>query len=300
MRSTMQKGKSPKPRFSEFKNFILDLFKRRVLVISFLLGILFLLIPLVIPAPSLFIVFGIGIVFVGFVWAAFLEHRELLRAYQMAAVTVPVERNKRAGVAISFVPENEYRYSIADPYEGQNHHITRMQNNKAMKSRFDERGRFFINDEVYYLMARGGLEINFQLFNSGDISLDILSVYVDDNLDLNHLRVYLDGIFLRGNKVRFPFRLEKGEFITLQSRHNISLGLGSTDALFAADMRILPKTILYDVIVNTSHKDGKRQSYVAELPAPSKDLVDLYARQWQEYDQMEYLVLSGQRKADEI
>jgi hypothetical protein len=171
-----------------------------------------------------------------------------------------------------------------------------MQNHKAMKCRFDERGIFFVNDEIYYLMARSGLEINFQLFNSGDVTLDILSIYVDDNLELNHLRIYLDGVFMRGGKVQFPLRLEKGEFITLQARHNISLGLGSTDALFAADMCSLPATILYDVIVNTANKNEKRQSYVAELPTPSKDLVDLYVRQWQEYDQMEYLVLSGQRK----
>lgn len=291
----MEKGRHPKPGFSEFKNFILDLFKRRVLVVSLLLGVLVSFIQVVIPVFSFSIVFGLCIIFAGFLWAAFLEHHDLLRAYQMSAVTVPVERNKRSGVAVSFVTGNEYQYSIADPYERQNIHITQMQNNKAMKCRFDERGRFFINDEVYYLMARGGLEINFQLFNSGDVSLDILSIYVDDNLELSHLRIYLDGIFLHGGKVKFPLRLEKGEFITLQSRHHISFGRDSTDALFAADMRTLPANILYDVIVNTSNKNGKRQSYVAELATQSKDLVDLYEKQWQEYDQMEFLVLSGTR-----
>jgi hypothetical protein len=265
-----------------------------------LLGLLVSFVQILIPTFFFFIVFGVCIIFAGFVWAAFLDRRDLLHAYQMAAVTVPVERNKRSGVAISFVPENEYRYSIADPYEGQKIHITRMQNHKAMKCRFDERGIFFVNDEIYYLMARSGLEINFQLFNSGDVSLDILSIYVDDNLELNHLRIYLDGVFMHGSKVQFPLRLEKGEFVTLQARHNISLGLSSTDALFAADMCSLPETILYDVIVNTSNKNGKRQSYVAELATPSKDLVDLYVRQWQEYDQMEYLVLSGQRKVDDV
>jgi hypothetical protein len=191
------------------------------------------------------------------------------------------------------VTGNEYRYSIDDPYAGQNLHITRMQNNKSMKCRFDERGIFFINDEVYYLMGRGGLEINFQLFNSGDVPLDILSVYVDDNLDLSHLRIYLDGVYLLGNRVRFPLHLKKGEFITLQSRHRISPSMGSSDALFAADMRSFPRSILLDVIVNTSNEKGKRQSYVAELPTPSKSLVDLYVNQWREYGQQEYLVLVG-------
>lgn len=297
MKPTKQKEKPSKPRFSEFKNFILELFKVRVFLYFLLLGMLAFLIPIVIPEFPLSIVFGVCIIFVGFVWTAFLEHRDLLRAYQRAVVTVPVEKNKRSGVAISFVPGNEYLYSIADPYSGQNHHITQMQKNKGMKCHFDERGIFFINDEVYYLMGRGGLEINFQLFNSGDVALDILSVYVDDNLELNHLRVYLDGVYLLGNRVRFPLRLEKGEFLTLQSRHKISLGMGSNDALFAADMRSLPKSILYDVIVNTSNEYGKRQSYVAELTTPSKSLVDLYVNQWREYGQQEYLVLVGHSEA---
>jgi hypothetical protein len=288
-----QKETLPKPRFIEFKNFILGLFKRRVFLYFWLIGALALLVPIFLPKFFPSIVLGVLILLAGFVWTAFLDHRDLLRAYQGAVVTVPVEKNKRSGVAISFVPEIEYKYSIADPYAGQNLHISRMQNNKDLKCRFDERGIFFINGEVYYLMARGGLEINFQLFNSEDVPLDILSIYVDDNLELNHLRVYLDGVYLRGNKVRFPLRLKKGEFLTLQSRHTISLGIGSTDALFAADMRSLPISILYDVIVNTSNDKGKRQSYVAELSTPSQTLVDLYVNQWREYGQHEYLVLAG-------
>lgn len=291
----MEKGRPPKPGFSEFKYFIRDLFKRRVLVVSLLAGILVASIQVVIPVFSFSVVIGLCIMFTGFLGAAFLEHHDLLRKYQMSVVTVPVERNNQSGITVSFAIGNEYQYSIADPYERQNAHLALMEKNKAMKCRFDERGRFFINDEVYYSMARGGLEINFQLYNSGDVSLDILSIYVDDNLELNHLRIYLDGIFLHGGKVKFPLRLEKGEFITLQSRHHISFGRDSTDALFAADMRILPANILYDVIVNTSNKNGKRQSYVAELATHSKDLVDLYQKQWQEFDQMEYLVLSGMR-----
>jgi len=255
------------------------------------------LIPIVTPEFSLSNVFGICIISVGFIWAAFLDHRDLLNAYQGAVVTVPVEKNKRSGVTISFVPENEYLYSIADPYSGQNLHITQMQQNKGIKCHFDARGIFLINGEVYYLMGRGRLEINFQLFNSGDVPLDILSIYVDDNLELSHLRIYLDGVYLRGNKVRFPLHLEKGGFLTLQSRHKISLGMGSNDALFAADMRSLPKSILYDVVVNTSNEYGKRQSHVAELTTPSKSLVDLYVNQWREYGQQEYLVLAGHGQA---
>ena len=271
---------------------MLALFKKQFLTVCLLFGILVFFVPIAIPEFPYSIVFGVCIIFAGFFWAAFLNYRDILSA-QMSAVTVPVEKNKRSSVAISFVPENEYQYSIADPYEGQSHHITRMQKNNAMQCHFDERGIFFINDEVYYLMARGGLKINFQLFNSGDVSLDILSIYVDDNLEHKHLRIYLDGIFQHGSKVRFPIRLEMGEFITLESRHNIAPGSEATDALFASDMCSLPKTILYDVIVNTSNKNGKRQSYVAELQTGSKYLVDLYVNQWREYKQKEYMKLAG-------
>ena len=299
MKPAQQTEKPPKPRFSEFKNFILGLLKRQIFRFFLVLGTLALLFPIVIPDFSLPAVFGVCIIFIGFIWAAFLDSRDQLIAYQRAVVTVPREKNKRSGVAISFVSENEYLYAIADPYSGQNHQITRMQNNNDMKCHFDERGIFFIDGEVYYVMARGGLEINFQLFNSGDVPLDILSIYVDDSLELSHLRIYLDGVYLRGNKVRFPLHLKKGELITLQSRHKISLGMGSTDALFAADFRSLPKTILYDVIVNTSNDRGKRQSYVAELGTPSKSLVDLYVNQWREYGQQEYLVLAGYPQDEE-
>ena len=295
-----QEEKPSKPRFSEFRNYILGLFKMRIFLFCLLLGVLALLAPILIPEfPLTFIVLGVCVIFVGFVWAAFLDHRDLFRAYQGSVVTVPREKNKRSGVAISFVRKNEYLYSVADPYSGQNLHIMRMQSNKGIKCHFDERGIFFINGEVYYMMARGGLEINFQLFNSGDVPLDILSVYVDDNLDLSHLRIYLDGVFLNGTKVRFPLHLEKGELVTLQSRHTISLGMGSTDALFAAEMRSLSKSILYDVIVNTSNEYGKRHSYVSELATPSKSLVDLYVNQWREFDQQEYLVLAGHSRAGE-
>ncbi len=297
---TKQKEKLPKPRFSEFRNFILGLFRRQVFPFLLLLGVLVFLVPILIPEFSIPIVLGVCIILVGFVWAAFLDHRDLLRGHQIAAVTIPREKNKRSGVAISFVSGNEFQYSIADPYSGQNLHITQMQNNKGVKCHFDERGRFLINGEVYYLLGRGNLEINFQLYNSGDVSLDILSVYVDDNLELNHLRIYLDGIFLLGNKVRFPLHLKKGGFITLQSRHTISLGTGSTDTLFAADILALPESVLYDVIVNTSNENGKRQSFVAELPVSSRSLVDLYVNQWREYDQQEFLSLAGHKQARDV
>jgi len=300
MKLLKQNEKSPRPRFSEFKNFILGLFKRRIFLFCLLLGVLVSIVPILIPEFSLSVVLGICIIFIGFVWAAFLDHRDLFRAYQGAVVTIPREKNKRSGVAISFVRENEYLYSIADPYAGQNHHLTRMQNNKGIKCHFDERGIFYIKDEVYYMMARGGLEINFQLFNSGDVPIDILSVYVDDNLEQHHLRIYLDGVFQSGSKVRFPLHLKKGEIVTLQSRHTVSVGMGSNDALFAADMQSLPRSILYDVVVNTSNDSGKKQSYVAELATPSKALVDLYVNQWREYDQQEYLVMVGQDQVKDM
>ncbi|HSG41846.1 MAG TPA: hypothetical protein VLA72_01715 [Anaerolineales bacterium] len=294
------KANHPGFRLSEFKDFILSLIKRRILIICLLLGLVVFLAPILFPEFLMAIVLGMFIIFVGFFWAAFLDHRDLLRKYQGSVVTVPREKNKRSGVAISFVRENEYLYSVGDPYAGQNLHITRMQSNKGIQCHFDERGIFFINGEVYYTMATGGLEINFRLFNSGDVPLDVLSIYVDDDLDLSHLRVYFDGVFLNGNKVRFPLRLEKGELVTIQSQHKISLGVSSTDSLFAADMRSLPKSILYDVIVNTSNDNGKRQSYVAELETPSNFLVDLYIKQWQDFDQQEYLDMAGHGDKDDV
>ena len=283
-----------------FFNFLLAVLKRWVFLFFLFLGILTGSLAFVIDNFALLmVVMGLGLVFVGFVWAAFLVYRDLSLAYQQALTPKPFEKNRRVGIAITFVPGNEFAYSMSDPYAGQEVHITRMQKTKGMNCHFDERGIFFINDQVYYMMGRGRLEINLQLQNTGDHPLEVASIHAEDNLDVNHLRIYNDGIFLNGIRVRLPVRLESKETITLQSRHKISVAMGSNDALFAADIRALPRLILHEVFVEAADMDGRHLTYVSELKTPSKTLIDLYVKQWQEYGQAEYLLLAGHNPAAE-
>jgi len=137
------------------------------------------------------------------------------------------------------------------------------------------------------------VEINFQVVNSGDMSLDIVALHIYDDLDLNHLRIYNDGVFLHGRRLRLPLRLAKGELITLQSRHNISLAMGTNESMFAADFRALPRLIAHEVAVEAVDATGNRQTFTGELKTLSKTLKDVYFRQWREYGQDEYLVLAG-------
>ncbi|MEP7135256.1 MAG: hypothetical protein ABI904_10015 [Chloroflexota bacterium] len=277
-----------------FVNFLLAVLKRRVFLLFLFLGILTGSLAWVLVGSALLMaVTGLGLVFAGFVWAAFLVHRDLSLAYQQALTPKPFEKNRRVGLSITFVPGHEFAYSMSDPYAGQEAHINRMQKTKGMNCHFDERGIFFINDQVYYMMGKGRLEINLQLQNTGDHPLEVASMHVEDNLDLNHLRIYNDGVLVSGIKVRLPIRLESKETITLQAQHKISLAMGSNDALFAADIRALPRLILHEVFVEATDMDGKHLTYVAELKTPSKSLIDLYVKQWQEYGQAEYLMLAG-------
>ena len=279
--------------FSEFRNFFVSLVKRRVFLFSLFLGMAALLILLLLSEFSLPQFYAFGIVFIGFAWAAYQAYKELSLKYQEMLDTTAAENNMKPSCSISFVNGKEYAYSISDPYDGQNNFITKTQKSKKVKSRFDERGVFFINDKVYYVMGKGCLEINIQIHNSGDLPFDVLSIETDNNLRLNHLRLHLAGIFHYGKEVRLPVHLESGEVIILQARYGISINRGSNEALFAADFRALPRFITHKVSVEALAPDKISQTYSAELKTPSQPLADLYNKQWREYEQEEYLVLAG-------
>jgi len=276
-----------------FLDYITTIFKKRIFALFMILGVCALLLSFFAAEFLLPSIFSTGIIFIGFVWRTFQVYQELSLAYQKAITPIPFQKNRRSGLTVSFVPGNEYVYSISDPYSGQDGHITRMQNTKGMDCRFDERGIFFVNGQVYYMMGKGGLEINFQILNSGDAPLDLVAIHIYDDLDLNHLRIYNDGVFLHGSRLRLPLQLAKGELVTLQSRHYISLTMGTTESLFAADFRALPRLIAHELAVEAVDATGNRQTFTGELKTLSKNLKDLYARQWREYGQEEYLVLAG-------
>jgi hypothetical protein len=279
--------------FSEFRNFFVSLVKRRVFLFSLFLGMAALLILLLLSEFSLPQFYAFGFVFVGFAWAAYQAYRDLSLKYQETLSQIPGEKVKGAGLSISFAHGKEYAYSLSDPYQGQNNFITKTQKSKKVRSRFDERGVFFINDKVYYVMGKGCLEINIQIHNSGDLPLDVLSIETDNNLRLNHLRLHLAGIFHYGKEARLPVHLESGEVIILQARYGISINRGSNEALFAADFRALPRFITHKVSVEALAPDQISQTCLAELKTPSQPLADLYIKQWREYEQEEYLILSG-------
>jgi hypothetical protein len=276
-----------------FIDFILAIIRKRIFILFLLLGMAALVLQFTVPGFSLPPVLSLGFVFFGFIWSAFQVHRELALAYERAITPIPFEKNRRSGLSISFAQGSEYAYSIADPYAGQDAHINRMQNTRGMNCHFDARGIFFINGQVYYIMGRGGLDLNIQIINLGDGPLEITAIHVYDDLDLNHLRIYHDGTFLHGDRVRLPLRLAKGELLALQAKHKITLALGSNDGLFAADFRALPRFILHEVVVEAVDANGNKQIYTGEIKTASQSLKDLYVKQWREYGQEEYLMLAG-------
>lgn len=282
-----------KPPLSEFKNFIFEIVKKRVFLFSMILGVSALVIQLTLSEFSLPQFYTFGFVFLGLAWSAYQAYKDLSLKYQKALSQIPAEKVKNSNFLISYVHGNEYSYSLPEPFSGRNELITKMQNTKGVKSHFDERGIFFISDKVYYLMGKGELEINIQLQNSGDLPLNVLSVEVDHNLRLNHLLLSHDGIFLHGKQLPLPCHLESGELVTFQARYAATINRGSNDALFAADFRALPKFITHRISVSTVDTSNSRQTYDSELKTPSKPLIDLYVKQWKEYDQEEYLVLAG-------
>lgn len=283
--------------FTEFVIFFLVVLRQQTFSRSLFVCAAAFIFQLLIPDFSLPLVFYLAIIFVGFVWSAFLVDSDLSQAYRKLMPSASA-KTQASDLSISFPNGNEYSYAISDPYDGKNIYMTSMQNTKGVKCRFDERGVFFINGKVYYSMVTASLEINLHLQNSGNSMLDVLSINVDDNLNLNHLRFSNEGIFRHGRKPQYPFRLESGELAVLKIRYKVSINRGSSEALFAADFQALPRFILHAVAVNTMNVNREKQSYVSEIKIPSKPLVELYVKQWREYDQEEYLVLSGHGMAE--
>lgn len=280
-----------------FMGFLLAVLKKPVFLLFLFLGIAGLVLQFTRTGFSLSLVLYVGPVLVGFVWSAYRVYRELSLAYERAVTPIPFEKNRRSGLMISFVPGSEYAYSIGDPYAGQEGQLTRMQNTQGMNCHFDERGRFFINGQLYYVMSRGRLVLNLQILNSGDAALEITAIHVYDDLDLNHLRIFYEGVFRHGGKLHLPVHLAKGELVTLQAKHRISLAIGSNDGLFAADFRALPRSIAHEVAVEAVYVNGNRQTYTGEIKTPSQALTDVYVKQWREYGQEEYLMLAGYGRA---
>ena len=279
---------------ASFLAFILSVFKQRFFILCFGFFVLVVGLQFTVLSFTLSPVVYMGVILIGFIGGAYQVQREVMLAYVRAITAVPFQKNRRSGLTVSFVQGGEYAYSISDPYAGQDAHITRMQSTQGMNCRFDARGRFFIDGPGYYLMGKGGLELNFQLLNSGDAPLEITGIHVYDDLTLNHLRIYNEGVYLQGGRVRLPLQLGKGELLTLQARHKISLALGSNDALFAADFRALPRYILHEIIVEATGTGGNRQRFTGELKTPSGALKSVYVKQWREYEQEEYLFLAGE------
>ena len=293
MKSASQKNGSSNPPLSEFRKFILAILRRRVFLISLFLGIIALLIQLILSEFSWPQFYAFGFMFVGFAWSAYQAYRELSLAHQKVTSQITDGKKPRSALSILPVIGNKYEYSLSDPFFGKNHLLTGMQNTKDVKSHFDERGVFFVNGKVYYRMGKGSLEINIQLHNSGDLPFDILSMETDNNLNLNHFAMSYEGIFLHGKKLRLPLHLESGELITLQLRYRISINRGSNESLFAADFRSLPRSIIHEVSIDTATTGKNKETCTSEIKILSRPLIDLYVKQWREYDQEEYLVLAG-------
>jgi hypothetical protein len=280
--------------FYEFGIFILAILKKWIFHLALLLSIGGIILqrtdPEIYTLPQ---VYYWSILFVGFIWSAFLVYRDFFLAYQVITDSMSAEDTSKSALTISFAHGREYSYSISDPYSGQNLHMTRIQNTKGIKSRFDEKGLFFINDEVYYALAAENLEINFHIQNSGNLPYDVTSIDLDNNLNLSHLRFKNEGVFHHGKRLQCPIRLESQELIVLQARYKITTSIGSNEALFAADIQALPQSIQHKISVDTFDENKEKQSYISEIKTPTKPLIDLYVKQWRDYGQFEYLILSG-------
>ena len=284
--------------FTEFVIFTLVVLKQKIFSRSLLVCVAAFILQYLIPEFSLPLVFYLAIIFVGFVWSAYQVDSDLSQAYRKLMVPVAA-KTPNLGLSISFAPGNEFNYSICDPYDGKNIYMTRMQNTKGVKCHYDERGVFFINGKVYYSMAAASLDATLHIQNPGNTPLDVLLVDLKDSLNLNHLLFFSEGVFRHGRELQYPFQIKSGELVALQIRYKITINRGSSDALFAADLQALPRSILQAVTVNTKTVNGVKQSFTAEIKIPSKPLVDLYVKQWREYDQEEYLVLSGHDMAED-
>jgi len=285
-------------QLTDFKNFMIVIFKNRIFLLVMTLDILVVVIQIVTARFYIPQVYYVGFAFVGFVWSAFQAYRGSLLEYQKLLPT-SVEKIPSPELFVSFVDGNKYTYSISDPYIGENTHITKMQKTRGVKSHFDGRGIFYINGKVHYVMSKGSLEINIRMENTGELPLNVVDIRSDNNLNLKCLLMLNEGAFLNGKKLRFPMCLKSGEFVLLQSKNKISFSKGSSEAEFAVDIRLLPKFILHEIEFDTLAVDGKTQTHVSKIETSTGPLKDLYVKQWREYDQEEYLVLAGYTPASD-
>jgi len=279
--------------FFGFRNFIVALLRNRIFLLFLVLDALAFSLQFINPLFSLPQSYYFGFAFVGLAWSAFRAYRDLSLAYRNILFPKPVEKISQSKLSVSFLAGNEYAYSISDPYDGYNLHITRMQKTRGVKCRFDGRGVFYINDKVYYPMSKACLTINIRMENTGDLPLEVLSIRLENSLDLNYLNLSNEEVFLHGKKLGFPFPLKSGEFVLLQAKYTISAGKGSNNDLFAADFRALPKLISHEISFDTRDIHGKGQPCATTIETSSRPLIDLYVKQWQEFDQDEYLLLAG-------
>jgi hypothetical protein len=293
MQPLMNKTESSLPPFFGFKNFIVALLRNRIFLLFLILDALALSLQWINPLFSLPPSYYFGFAFAGLVWSAFQAYQGLSLAYRNILFPKPVEKIPQSELSVSFLSGNEYTYSICDPYAEHNLHITRMQKTRGVKCRFDGRGVFIINDKVYYPMSKASLVINIRMENTGDLPLEVLSIRLENSLNLNYLNLSNEEVSLYGKKLCFPFPLKSGEFVVLQSRYMISASKDSNDDLFAADFRALPRSISHEILFDTKDVHGKGQTYVATIATSSRPLIDLYVKQWQEFDQEEYLLLAG-------
>jgi len=282
----------PTASFRGFGAFLTAVIKKRFFLVFLILALLLFLLQAFALEFSLPASLYLGVVFIGFVWSSFQVYQDMLLARKKLSNTVPIKKFSGSRLSASYFEGNKYVYSLSDPYEGRNQYITKMLETKGVECHYDDRGVFFINGEVYYVMGKGTLEINLRLHNSGDMSLDIRSVDVDHNLELSHFRMVEAGVFRHGGKLRYPLHLEAGEIIAIQIKYKISTNQGSNAALFAADFRALPRLILHEFSFDTIDLMGNEQMYTLEIETPSKPLSDMYVKQWREYDQEEFLVLA--------
>lgn len=294
MKPLVQKPELPLHPFTGFRNFLVAVLRNRMLLVVGGLAILALSLqwlptPLTLP-PS----FYLGLAFIGFGWAAFQAYKDLSQAYRKLLIPKPVEKIAHAELSIAWVTGNEYAYSIADPYAGQNHHFTKLLQTRGVNCRFDGRGRFYINDKVFYRMSKARLVLNLRLENSGDLPLEVLSLHVENNLDLNYLKLTKSEVTQHGKKLSLPLPLQCGEFVLLQAAYEIAASKDSNNELFAADFQALPRSIVHELSFDTQAMPGTRQTTLAKFETLSKPLLDLYVKQWREYDQAEYLFFAGQ------
>jgi len=281
------------PPFAGFRNFMAAILRNRIFLLWSVLDILALSFGWIDPRFALPQVFYFALAFIGFGWSAFRAYRDLSLAYRNILFPKSVEKIARAELSVSFLAGREYDYSISDPYVGHNLDITKLQKTRGNKCRFDGRGVFYINDQVYYAMSKAHLVIHIRMENSGDLPLDVLAVHLENNLDLNYLKLTRDEIALHGKKLGLPFHLNSGEFVLLQAKYEISAGKDASNDLFAADFQALPRSIVHEISFETSDVHGNKQTSVSKIETLTRPLINLYVKQWREYDQKEYLILAG-------